>query len=123
MFISGNSPFLCFSLNTYITFQSCQAMLLLETSEVSFFTRSICVFTILTIFVLHFSTSNIETNCFESISQKFGKILNSFVLIFPILVIIWQFNTFYIPAFLSVIFTMVITLIFVLFIALILNLN
>ena len=116
MFISRNITFLCFSLNTYTTFQSCRTMLLLKTSEVSFFTNSICVFPILTIIVLNFSTANIQTNCFKSISLKFGKILNSFALIFLILVI-WQFNYF---AFLhsafiiSVIFTMVITLICIL---------
>ena len=53
MFISGSSTFLRFSLNTYITFQSCRTMLLLATSEVSFFTNSICVFAILTIIVLN----------------------------------------------------------------------
>ena len=73
MFISRNSSFLCFSLNTYITFQSCRTMLLLKISEVSSFTNSICVFTILTIFVLRFSTSNVQTNCFKSISQKICK--------------------------------------------------
>ena len=84
MFISRNSTFLRFSLNIYITFQSCQTMLLLKISEVSFFTSSICVFAILNIFVRNFSTSNVETNCFKSISQKFGKIWNSFALIFLI---------------------------------------
>ena len=113
MFISLNITFLCFSLNTYITFQSCRTMLLLKTSEVSFFTNSICVFPILTTIVLNFSTTYIQANCFESISQKFGKFLNSFALIFLILVI-WQFNSFCISAFISVIFTMVITLIFIL---------
>ena len=116
MFISRNNTFLRFSLNRYFTFQSCRTILLLKTSEVSFFTNSICVFPILTIIVLNFSTANIQTNCFKSISLKFGKILNSFALIFLILVI-WQFNYF---AFLhstfiiSVIFTMVITLICIL---------
>ena len=113
MFISRNITFLCFSLNTYTTFQSCRTMLLLKTSEVSFFTNSICVFPILTTIVLNFSTTYIQANCFESISQKFGKFLNSFALIFLILVI-WQFNSFCISAFISVIFTMVITLIFIL---------
>ena len=113
MFISRNITFLCFSLNTYITFQSCRTMLLLKTSEVSFFTNSICVFPILTTIVLNFSTTYIQANCFESISQKFGKFLNSFALIFLILVI-WQFNSFCISTFISVIFTMVITLIFIL---------
>ena len=119
MFISQNSVFLCFSVNTYITFQSCRAMLLFTTSEF-FLTNVICVFAILTI-ILNFSTSNVQTNCFKSISQKFGKILNSFAVIFLILVI-WQFNSFCIPVFLSVIFTMVVTLVFILFIALIFNL-
>ena len=34
VFISPNSTFLRFSLNTFITFQSCQTMLLLRTSEI-----------------------------------------------------------------------------------------
>ena len=85
-----------------------------------FFTSSICVFAILTIVVLHFSTSNVQNNCFRSISQKFGKVLKSFALIFLILAI-WQFKLFCIPAFLSVIFTMVVRLVFILFIALIFN--
>ena len=67
-----------------------------------------------------FSTSNIQTNCFKSISEKFGKFLNSFALIFLILVI-WQFNSFCIPAFLPVIFTIVVKIVFILFIALIFN--
>ena len=46
--------------------------------------------------------------------------MNSFALLFLILAI-WQCNTFCIPAFLSVIFTMVVTLNFILFIALIFN--
>ena len=95
-------------------------MLPLKTSELSFFTNSICVFVILTIIALTFSTSNVQTNCFKNISQKFGKILNSFALIFLILVI-WQFNSFYVPAFLSMIFTMAVTLAFIFFIALIFN--
>ena len=36
MFVSRNSTFWRFSLNTYITFQSCRTMLLLAASEVSF---------------------------------------------------------------------------------------
>ena len=95
-------------------------MLPLKTSELSFFTNSICVFVILTIIALTFSTSNVQTNCFKNISQKFGKILNSFALICLILVI-WQFNSFYVPAFLSMIFTMAVTLAFIFFIALIFN--
>ena len=118
MFVSRNSTFLRFSLNTFIIFQSCRRILLLTTSEVSFFTNSICVFAILTIIVLNFSTSNVQTNCFRSISQKTGKFLNSFELIFLILVI-WQFNSICVRAFLSVIFTMVVTLVLILFIALI----
>ena len=91
-----------FSLNKYITFQSCRTMLLLTTSEVSFFINSICVFSILTIIVLNFSISNVQTNCFRSISQISGKVFNSFTLIFLILVI-WQFKSFCILVFLSVI--------------------
>ena len=54
MFISQNSRFLRFSLNTHITFQSCPTMLLLKTSEFSFLTNRICAFAILTIIVLNF---------------------------------------------------------------------
>ena len=115
MFVSRNSTFLRFSLNTYITFQSCRTMSLIATSEVSFFTNSICVFPILTIIVLNFSTYNVQPYCFRSISQKIGKVLSSFALTFAILVI-WQFKSFCIPAFLSTIFTL-----FILFIALLFN--
>ena len=64
MCISRNSTFLRFSLNSYITFQSCRTILLLKTSELSFFTNSICAFAILTIIVLHFSSSKVQI-CFK----------------------------------------------------------
>ena len=41
-------------------------------------------------------TSNVQTDFFKNTLQKFGKIVHSFALIFPILVI-WHFNTFRIP--------------------------
>ena len=107
MFISQNSMFLCSSLNAYITFQLCQTMLLLKSSDVSFFTNSVCIFAMLSIIALNVSTSNIKTNYFKSISQTLGKIVNSFSLIF-LIVVIWQFNTICIAAFLSVTFTMVV---------------
>ena len=110
LFISRNSTFLCFSLNTYITFQSCWTMLLLTTSEVSFFTSSICVSAILTIIFLIFSTSNVQTNRFKSISQKFGKVLNS----------LHSFSLFLSFGILTHL-TMVVTLVVILFIALIFN--
>ena len=80
----------------------------------------------LSIIVLNFSTSNFQTNCFKNILQKFEKLLHSFALIFLILAI-WMFNTFCIPAFLSVIFAVFVkvhyksALTFILFIALIFN--
>ena len=49
--------------------------------------------------VLNFSTSNVQTNHFKTISQKFGKILNSFARN-HLVHVIWQFNTFCISAFL-----------------------
>ena len=109
-----------FSLNTYITFQSCRTINCYLKHQRFLFLPIVCVFAVLTFIILNFSTSNIQTNCFKSISQKFGKVLNSFALIFLIL-IIWQFNSFCIPAFLSVIFTMVLTLVFILLIALMFN--
>ena len=54
MFISRNSTFLRFSLNTYITFQSCRTMLLLKTSEVFLYQKFICF-----CYINHFSTSNV----------------------------------------------------------------
>ena len=92
-FISQNSTFLHFSLNTYITFQSCRTLLLLlKTSEVFFFYQYyICfcyiILTFCAFFALNFSKSDVQTNCFKNISQKIGNILNSFALIFLILVI------------------------------------
>ena len=73
MFVSRNSTFLRFSLNTFIIFQSCRRILLLTTSEVSFFTNSICVFAILTIIVLNFSTSNVQATVFEIFHKNLGK--------------------------------------------------
>ena len=102
-------------LKAYISFQSIRIILLLKTSE-----NSVCVFAILSISVLHYSTFNVQTNCFKNILQKVGKILHSFAILFLMLVI-WQFNTFCIPVFLSLIFAMDITLIFILFIELIFN--
>ena len=52
MFILRNSTVLPFSLNTYITFQSCRTMLLLKTSK-GFFQR-LSVFAILSIIILIF---------------------------------------------------------------------
>ena len=81
-------------------------MLLLKTSEVSFFTNSISVVAMLRIcyYVLNFSTFNVQTNCFTNILQKFGKFLP---------------NTFCITTFLSAIFAVVVILIFIFFLALI----
>ena len=118
MFITRNSTFLRFSLNRYITFQSCRITLLL-----SFFTKSICVSAIVTIIAQDSSTSTVQIHCFKSISQKFGKMLNIFALIF-LIPVIQQFNTFCIPAFLtviSIIFTRIVTLVLILFIPLIFN--
>ena len=77
LFISWNSRFLRSSFVTYITFQSCWALLLPKNQRFLFFTNSICVFAMLSIIVLNFSTSNVQANCSKCISQKFGKRLNS----------------------------------------------
>ena len=61
MFISQN-----------ITFQSCRTILLLKTSELPFFTNSICVFAILTIIVLHFSSSNVLCPCISICNFYYG---------------------------------------------------
>ena len=116
LYISRNSTFLSSHLN--ILLKDIRLILLLKTSEVSFFVNSSCVFAILNIIFLNLSTSNAQTNCFVNIWQKFRQILHGFTLNFLILVI-WQINTFCIPVFFLVILTMILTLIFILFIALI----
>ena len=74
LYILWNSKFLRSSLNTsgifnileYIHhFQSFRTMLLLKTSEVSLSTNSICVFAMLNLIALNFSTSNFQANCFK----------------------------------------------------------
>ena len=74
----------------------------------------------LRIIILNFSTSNVQKNYSKNTLQKFGKKLHNFALTFLILVI-WQFSTFRIPAFPSAIFAMVVTLVFILFVTLIFN--
>ena len=49
---------------------------------VSFFTNSIFVFAILSIIVLKFSTSNVQTNFLKNILQKVWKMLHCCAFIF-----------------------------------------
>ena len=58
--ISRNSTFLHFTVKTYIICQSSRTILLLYTSEMSVFTDSLCVFAILSIIVLNFSTLKVQ---------------------------------------------------------------
>ena len=66
LFISLNSSYLCSMLDTVIIFQSFRTILKISTSDVSFFTRLLCIFTIFSIIILNFakrtSFSNICTN-------------------------------------------------------------
>ena len=86
-------------------------ILLPETSKAPFFTNCLFVFDILSIIVLNFSRSNVQTNGFKNILKTFEKSFHSFALIF-LMLIIWQFNISCISVFLSLIFTMALTLVF-----------
>ena len=74
MFISQNSRFLRFSLNTHLTFQSCPAMLLLKTTELSFFTNRICAFATLTIIVPNFQYLTSKQTVLKEIHKNLEKL-------------------------------------------------
>ena len=78
--ILRNSTFLHFSLNTCITFQSYQTMLILKTSEVSFFTNSICDFALLTIFLQHLTSKQTVLKLFCKNLERLFIVLHSFFL-------------------------------------------
>ena len=66
LFISLNGSYLCSMLDTVIIFQSFRTILKISTSDVSFFTRLLCIFAIFNMIILNFakrtSFSNICTN-------------------------------------------------------------
>ena len=99
LYISRSSTFLRSNLNTYIVFQSSRTILLLNTSEVSFFTKDLCIFAILSIIVINFLKSKVQRNLFQNIFKKIGYVSHIFIFIFFVLVI-WIFNAFCITAFL-----------------------
>ena len=74
--ILRNSTFLHFS----ITFQSYQTMLILKTSEVSFFTNSICDFALLTIFLQHLTSKQTVLKLFCKNLEWLFIVLHSFFL-------------------------------------------
>ena len=84
-------------------------ILLTETSKAPFFTNCLFVFDILSIIVLNFSRCNIQT--IKNFLKTFEKSFHSFALIF-LMLIIWQFNISCISVFLSLIFTIALTLVF-----------
>ena len=120
LYISWSSTFLHSNLNAYIVFQSFRTILLLNKSEVSFFTKGLCIFAILSIIALNFPKSNVHRNLFQNILKNIGNVLHIFIFIFFVLVI-WQVNAFCITLFFTVIITMILALVFIVFTAMFLN--
>ena len=120
LYISRSSTFLRSNVNAYIVFQSFRTILLLSKSEVSFFTKGLCTFAILSIIALKFPKSNVHRNLFQKIFKNIGNVLHIFIFIFFVLVI-WQVNAFCITLFFTVIITMILALVFIVFTAMFLN--
>ena len=82
LYISQTSSFLRSNLNTDIVFQSFKTNLLLNTLEVSCFSKGLCVFTILSIIALNFSKFNVQIRFFRNILKNIGYALHIFIFIF-----------------------------------------
>ena len=82
LYISRSSTFLHSNLNAYIVFQSFRTILLLNKSEVSFFTKGLCIFAILNIIALNFPKSNLHRSLFQNILKEIGNVLHIFIFIF-----------------------------------------
>ena len=93
LYISRSSTFSRSNLNTYIAFQSFRTILQLNTSEISFFYKGLCIFAILSINSLNFPESNVQIIFIQNIFKKIGNVLQIFIFIFFVPVI-WQFNAF-----------------------------
>ena len=118
--ISRSSTFSRSNLNTCIAFQSFRTILQLNTSEVPFFYKDLCIFAILTLNSLNFTKSNVERIFFQNIFKKIGNVLHIFIFIFFVPVI-WQFNAFCITVSFTVIIIMILALVFIVFKALFVN--
>ena len=67
--------------------------------------NSLCIFAILSIIVLNFTTPKVQKSFYDNILLKCKKISKNFAPFFSILVV-WKFNTFLISMFCTVIFIM-----------------
>ena len=112
LYIWWSGAFLCSNSNTCIVFQPFRIILLLNTSEVSFFTKALCIFAILSTIALNFPRST--DIFFSKYLWKIGNALLIFIFIFFLLVT-WQFNTFCITVLFTVIVTIVLALVFIVF--------
>ena len=65
LYISRSTTFLRYNLNRYIVLQSFRTILLLNTSEASFFTKSLCIFAILSIIALNFPKTSFKKKIFK----------------------------------------------------------
>ena len=120
LYISRSSTFSRSNLNTYIAFRSFRTILLLNTSEISFSYKGLCIFAILSINSFNFPKSNVQRIFFQNIFKKIGNVLRIFIFIFFVPVI-WQFNAFCITVFFTVIIIMILALVFIVFTALFVN--
>ena len=119
-YISWNRTFSRSNLNTYIALQSFRTILQLNTSEISFFYKGLCIFAILSINSLNFPKSNVQRIFLQNIFKKIGNVSQIFVFIFFVPVI-WRFNAFCITAFFMAIIIMILALVFIVFTALFVN--
>ena len=87
LFISRSSTFSCSNLNAYIAFQSFRTILQLNTSEISFFYKDLCIFAILSINSLNFPKSNVQRIVLQNIFKKIGNVSQVFICIFFVPVI------------------------------------
>ena len=110
LYIEKNSTSLPSNLNTYIVFQSFSTILLLNTSSVLFFTNCVCIFAILSIIILNFSTSNIQRNFFQNIFKKKLKDFTYFLYLSFGNLIYFLFLYFF-----TVIIAMILELVFIVF--------
>ena len=105
LYISLSSTFSRSKLNTYIAFQSFRTIQL-NTSEISFFYKGLCIFAILNINSLNFPKSNVQRIFLQNIFKKIGNVSQISIFIFFVPVI-WRFNAFCITVFFTAIIKMI----------------
>ena len=120
LYISRSCTFPRSNVDTYIAFQSFRTILQLNTSEISFFYKGLCIFAILSINSVNFPKSNVQRIFLQNIFKKIGNVSQIFIFIFFIPVI-WRFNAFCITVFFTAIIIIILALVFIVFTVLFVN--